>query len=48
MADIAMVFHWSPDVMAEMSVGEIVSWREKAADRWNKMHAPPDKGRGKT
>ena len=43
MADIAVVFHWSPDVMADMSVGEITTWRNKAVDRWNKMNAPPKK-----
>lgn len=43
MADIAAVFHWTPETMATMTVGEIVNWRNRAVDRWNKMHAPPDR-----
>lgn len=30
MADIAAIFHWSPDVMDGMSLGELASWREQA------------------
>jgi hypothetical protein len=33
MADIAAVFHWSPDVMGSMSVAELMGWREQAAKR---------------
>lgn len=33
MADLAAVFHWSPDVMDRMSVGELMAWREQAAKR---------------
>jgi len=34
MADIALVFHWAPAVMDAMSVGELMVWRGKAAERW--------------
>ncbi|MFA6125065.1 MAG: GpE family phage tail protein [Sphingomonas sp.] len=33
MADLATVFHWSPDVMNPMSVTELMAWRERAAVR---------------
>jgi len=34
MADIAIVFHWTPGDMADMSLEELMSWREKARVRW--------------
>lgn len=30
MADIASVFHWSPDVMDAMEILELARWREQA------------------
>jgi hypothetical protein len=30
MADIAVVFHWSPPVMDEMGLIELMEWREQA------------------
>ncbi|UWR50813.1 GpE family phage tail protein [Phaeobacter inhibens] len=33
MADIALVFHWPPDVMDRMSIEELAMWREKARER---------------
>lgn len=30
MADIAAVFHWAPDDMADMSPHELAEWRERA------------------
>lgn len=36
MADIALVFHWPPATMAAMSVSELMTWREAAAERWHK------------
>ncbi|WP_343817583.1 GpE family phage tail protein [Dyella marensis] len=30
MADIAVVFHWSPSTMDAMAVSELVQWRERA------------------
>lgn len=33
MADVAIIFHWSPDVMDGMSLPELMGWREQAAKR---------------
>lgn len=33
MADIATVFHWPPDTMNDMSVLELMAWRERARVR---------------
>lgn len=33
MADLAMVFHWRPADMADMSVPELMEWRERARSR---------------
>lgn len=30
MADIAVVFHWSPPVMDTMALPELMEWREQA------------------
>lgn len=38
MADIATVFHWSPDVMNAMPVTELLDWRKLAVDRWNRIN----------
>ncbi len=35
MADIALVFHWSPDVMDQMQIAKLMGWRSKAAKRHN-------------
>lgn len=37
MADLAFVFHWSPAQMEDLSVGELMAWRERARER----HDPP-------
>lgn len=42
MADIAFVFHWPPDVMDGLTIGDLMKWRERAAKR----HNPEDKSRG--
>ena len=34
MADIAMVFHWTPSDMHHMSLTELMDWRERARVRW--------------
>jgi len=44
MADIATVFHWTPDVMDPMSVPELLDWRKLAVDRWNRING---KGEGR-
>ncbi|HEE9760575.1 TPA: GpE family phage tail protein [Pseudomonas putida] len=33
MADIATVFHWTPDAMSAMSLSELMEWRERARQR---------------
>lgn len=33
MADIAVVFHWPPDVMEGMAVLDLANWRELARQR---------------
>lgn len=33
MADLAITFHWSPDVMDNMDLSEIMGWRAQAARR---------------
>ncbi|USU08911.1 GpE family phage tail protein [Sphingomonadaceae bacterium OTU29MARTA1] len=35
MADIAFVFHWSPDVLDGLPVRDLMQWRERAARRHN-------------
>lgn len=32
-ADIATVFHWQPQAFEEMSLQELMLWREKARER---------------
>ncbi|HDD8414447.1 TPA: GpE family phage tail protein [Escherichia coli] len=32
-ADIAVVFNWSPGGIFSMPLGEVMSWRERAAQR---------------
>jgi len=33
MADIAAVFHWSPQAMDELTIAELMDWRERARVR---------------
>ena len=33
MADIALVFHWTPKDMADMDVSELMGWHERAVAR---------------
>lgn len=39
MADIAVIFHWSPEVMDRMGLAELMGWRAKAAARANPVEA---------
>nr|WP_084090452.1 GpE family phage tail protein [Andreprevotia lacus] len=32
-ADIAVIFHWGPDVLDPMSLTELMHWRELARQR---------------
>ncbi len=38
MADLALVFHWGPAEMDPLSLPELMDWRERAIERWNKAH----------
>ncbi|TMJ19012.1 MAG: GpE family phage tail protein [Alphaproteobacteria bacterium] len=38
MADIAFVFHWPPDRLDEMELGELIHWRALAVQRFNDVH----------
>ncbi len=33
MADIAAIFHWTPEVMESMEILELAQWRDKARRR---------------
>lgn len=35
MADIAAIFHWSPDVMGRFDLDELLQWRNLAIERNN-------------
>ncbi|NIE97449.1 GpE family phage tail protein [Acinetobacter sp. Tr-809] len=34
MADLAVVFHWSPDICDDFSIDELMDWHERARKRW--------------
>ncbi|MET3234348.1 UNVERIFIED_ORG: hypothetical protein ABIC54_006569 [Burkholderia sp. 1263] len=38
MADIAIVFHWTPRDMAAFTLAELTEWRNRAVERWNLMN----------
>jgi hypothetical protein len=33
MADIAVMFGWTPSVMSDFSLAELMDWRERARER---------------
>ena len=33
MADLALVFHWAPQDMADFTLSELMQWRERARKR---------------
>ncbi len=33
MADLAVVFHWSPDVMDRMELADLMRWHARAIER---------------
>ncbi|WLF85056.1 GpE family phage tail protein [Moraxella sp. ZY21109] len=35
MADIAVVFHWTPQDCDEFTLDELMAWRERAVARWS-------------
>jgi hypothetical protein len=38
MADIALVFHWTPDAMYGLGLAELMQWRERARERYETAH----------
>ena len=34
MADLALVFHWTPADVVDMNVTELMEWRERARQRY--------------
>lgn len=37
MADIAAVFHWSLETLSAMPLRELIDWRRRAVECWNRM-----------
>lgn len=37
MADLALVFHWRPADMDPMAVAELMTWRERARERYERQ-----------
>lgn len=37
MADLALVFHWTPADLHDMPVSELMEWRERARARYEKQ-----------
>ena len=37
MADLALVFHWTPADEADMTVTELMEWRERARQRYERQ-----------
>ena len=42
MADIAAIFHWPLSELVSLDAADLVAWRNRAIDRWNRMNG--DKG----
>ncbi len=42
MADIAAIFHWPRSELEDLSLPELLDWRERAVSRWNRMHRKPE------
>ena len=42
MADIAIIFHWTPAVMDVMSLTELYGWRNRALQRHNQINSTSD------
>lgn len=43
MADLAMVFHWTPGDMETMSLEELTEWRERARLRHESPKKAPNR-----
>ena len=37
MAHLALVFHWTPADVADMTVTELMEWRERARQRYERQ-----------
>ena len=37
MADVALVFHWTPADVSDMTVTELMEWRERARQRYERQ-----------
>ncbi|MDT8758251.1 GpE family phage tail protein [Sphingomonas psychrotolerans] len=37
MADIAAIFHWPLSELLALTIDELIAWRARAVDRWNRM-----------
>lgn len=38
MADLAMVFHWTPADMDPLALSDLIEWRERARTRWEQSN----------
>lgn len=47
MTDLAAIFHWPLSELQQLELAELVAWRRRAVEWWNRVHAPAKKGRGK-
>lgn len=45
MADLAVIFHWSPSAMDSMSIAELMGWRARAAKRSQAPDTPGKRGK---
>lgn len=37
MADLALVFHWRPADMDDMALADLMQWRERARERYERQ-----------
>lgn len=42
MADIAAIFHWPLADLAALDLFDLIAWRRRAVDRWNRMQGGKD------
>lgn len=45
MAEIAAIFHWPLSELRELELPELLAWRERAIDWWNRVNAPSKSGK---
>lgn len=38
MADIAAIFHWPLSELVKLDAEDLIVWRNRAVDRWNRMN----------